>query len=164
MPVGCVTVMVADADFVGSVTEVAITRTVLLVGTAAGAKYVVACPAAVDVGVKLPHCTLPQVTDQVTLPLPLSLWTTAVITVVVLAASDDGGWAENATEIGCTGGLLLEPPPQALSHKVNAAMPAREIKLRDFIECLQLGCPGRDSIAIHCGILCAREIHADYEC
>ena len=100
MPAGCVIVIVADADFVESVTEVAFTLTVLPLGTAVGATYVVDCPFEVVVVVKLPHCALPQLTDQFTLPLPLSLLTKADKLVVVSATMDDGGCAENATVIG----------------------------------------------------------------
>ena len=72
-------ITIADADFVVSVTEVAVTVTALPLGIALGAVYVVALPLAVDVGLKLPHApALPQVTDQVTPAFAESLLTTAV--------------------------------------------------------------------------------------
>ena len=82
-------VMVAEADFVGSVTEVAVTVTVLGVGIAVGAVYVVGAPLAVPVGLKEPHGEVPQVTVQLT-PL-LSLVTTAVRLAVAPVTSDVGG-------------------------------------------------------------------------
>jgi len=50
-----VTVIVALADFVVSVTEVAVTVTIAGVGTAAGAVYVVGAPLAVLAGLNVPH-------------------------------------------------------------------------------------------------------------
>ena len=82
-------VIVAEADFVVSVTEVAVTVTVLGVGIAVGAVYVVGAPLAVPVGLKEPHGEVPQVTVQLT-PL-LSLVTTAVRLAVAPVASDVGG-------------------------------------------------------------------------
>ena len=82
-------VMVAEADFVVSVTEVAVTVTVLGVGIAVGAVYVVGAPLAVPVGLKEPHGEVPQVTVQLT-PL-LSLVTTAVRLAVAPVTSDVGG-------------------------------------------------------------------------
>jgi hypothetical protein len=56
-------VMVAEADLLVSETEVATTVTVLPVGIAAGAVYVVVAVFPGEVaGLKLPHCVLPQVT------------------------------------------------------------------------------------------------------
>lgn len=56
----------AEADLVGSVTEVAVTVTVPPVGIAAGAVYVVAAPVGVVVGLSDPQAVAPQVTVQVT--------------------------------------------------------------------------------------------------
>ena len=55
-------VIVADADFVLSDTDVATTFTVLPGGIAAGAVYVVATLVAVVVGLNVPHAAVPQVT------------------------------------------------------------------------------------------------------
>jgi len=49
------TVIVAEPDLVGSATDVAVRVTVLGVGTAAGAVYVVGAPLAVLVGAIVPH-------------------------------------------------------------------------------------------------------------
>ncbi len=66
MAAGAVMVMVAEAVFVVSVTEVAVTVTVPDVGTVAGAVYTVAVPLGVEVGLKDPQDELLQVTAQVT--------------------------------------------------------------------------------------------------
>jgi hypothetical protein len=93
-------VMVAEADFVVSVTDVAVTVTVLGLGIVVGAVYVVAVPLAVDVGLKEPHDPPPpQLTVQVTPPFLVSLVTTAVRLVVAPTASDVGGVGVSATEI-----------------------------------------------------------------
>jgi len=92
-----VIVIVADADLVLSVTEVATTVTVLLVGIAAGAVYVVAALLAVAVGLKLPHAELPQVTDHVTPAFALSLVTTATRLSVEATMSVFGGAGVRAT-------------------------------------------------------------------
>src|SRR5208337_2012400 len=65
-----VVVTFAEANLVQSAMEVAVTVTVSPGGTAAGALYFVTPPLVVDVGVKLPHWALPQVTAQFT-PAPL---------------------------------------------------------------------------------------------
>jgi hypothetical protein len=95
-------VMLAEADLVVSETEVAVTVTVAGVGTAAGAENVVAVPLGVVAGLKLPHCELPQVTDQVTPALALSLATVAVRAALVVAATDVGGLV-SVTAIGALG-------------------------------------------------------------
>jgi hypothetical protein len=84
-------VMVAVADLVESVTDVAVTVTVAGFGAEAGALYFVAAPLAVDPEEKLPHGEPPQFTVQVTPALTLSLLTMAVSVVLVPASSDDGG-------------------------------------------------------------------------
>ena len=88
---GAEMVMVAEADFVESVTEVAVTATVAGLGAEAGAVYLVAVPLAVEAAEKLPHCELPQVTDHLTPAFALSLLTTAVRLMVEPASVDDGG-------------------------------------------------------------------------
>jgi hypothetical protein len=84
-------VMVAVADLVESVTEVAVTVTVAGLGAPAGALYFVAAPLPVEEEEKLPHGEPPQFTLQVTPALALSLVTMAVRLVLVPASSDDGG-------------------------------------------------------------------------
>jgi hypothetical protein len=63
-------VIVAGADLVASATEVAVSFTVALVGTAAGGVYVVTAPLAVLVGATMPqlgeHGAPPCVMDHVT--------------------------------------------------------------------------------------------------
>jgi hypothetical protein len=88
---GAEIVMVAEADFVESVTEVAVTDTVAGLGTVVGAVNLVAVPLAVVAVEKLPHCELPQATDHVTPPFALSLLTTAVRLMVAPVSADDGG-------------------------------------------------------------------------
>jgi hypothetical protein len=56
----------AEADLVGSVSDVAVTVTLSPVGMAAGAVYVVATPFAVFVGLNEPHVVVPHATVHVT--------------------------------------------------------------------------------------------------
>ena len=58
--------IVAETDFVASVTEVAVTVTVVPGGTVSGAVYVVATSLPVIVGFNEPHAVPPHVTVQVT--------------------------------------------------------------------------------------------------
>ena len=88
---GAEMVMVAEADFVESVTEVAVIATVAGLGAVVGAVNLVAAPLAVVAVEKLPHCELPQVTDHLTPAFALSLLTTAVRLMVAPASIDDGG-------------------------------------------------------------------------
>ncbi len=88
---GAEIVMVAEADFVESVTEVAVIATVAGLGAEVGAVNLVAVPLAVEAVEKLPHCELPQVTDHVTPAFALSLLTTAVRLMVEPVLVDDGG-------------------------------------------------------------------------
>src|SRR5579871_3558537 len=131
MPAAALMVMVAEAVLVVSVTEVATTVTVLPVGTAAGAWKVVGDPLCVDVGLKLQHAWLPQVTDHVTPALLGSLPTVALIDVVPLTLKDDGAPA-SATVIGWVG-LLPPPPPHAASARLRATVAVIKIVLKDFI-------------------------------
>jgi hypothetical protein len=109
---GAAMVIDAVADFVESVTEVAVTVTAAGLGAEAGALYFVAAPLAVDAAEKLPHGELPQLTVHVTPALAVSLLTIAVRLVLVPASSDGGGCVENETEIDA-GGLGEDPdPPQ----------------------------------------------------
>jgi hypothetical protein len=131
MSAAAVIVMLAEADFVLSLTEVTVTVTVLLAGMFAGASYVVAMPLGVEVGLKLPQLLLPHVTVHFT-PAPLlSLLTFAVMAVVVLAVSDAGGCAEKETAIG--GGVgSLPPPPQEASDMVKTATAANRMVFKNF--------------------------------
>ena len=87
---GAEIVMLADADLVESVTEVAVTVTVAGLGTEAGAEYWVAEPLAVEAAEKLPHGELPQLTDHLTPAFALSLLTTAVRLAAAPALIEDG--------------------------------------------------------------------------
>jgi hypothetical protein len=105
---GAVIVIVAEADFVGSVTDVAVTVTVAGFGITLGAVYVVAVPLAVEVAEKLPHvagAVVVQATVHFTPAFALSLATFAVMLVLVDAASAVGGAAANATLI--TGSVIV---------------------------------------------------------
>jgi hypothetical protein len=88
---GAEIVIVAETDFVESVTEVAVTATVAGLGAEVGAVYFVAAPLAVEATEKLPHCELPQATDHLTPAFALSLLTTAVRLMVELVSVEDGG-------------------------------------------------------------------------
>ena len=85
---GVATVIIAEADLVESVTDVAVTVTI---PADAGALYLVVAPLAVDAAEKLPHCELLQLTVHLTPALALSLLTTAVRLAPAPAFSDDGG-------------------------------------------------------------------------
>jgi hypothetical protein len=98
--------MLAEADFVVSDTDVAVTVIVAGVGGAAGALKVVAVPLGVEAGLKLPHWALPQVTVQVTPAFALSLLTVAVSAAVLVAATDAGGLLR-VTEIGALGAEMV---------------------------------------------------------
>jgi hypothetical protein len=82
--------------------------------------------------VKVPHEELPQVTDQVTPPLLLSLLTTAVSDAVVPAVTEAGGVGLKLTEIDGGLGPLPPPPPHAAATNAIAATPDIKIVLRDF--------------------------------
>lgn len=85
-------VIVADADFVLSATEVAVTVTVLPPGMAEGAVYIVVALFPVEVvGLKLPHVELAHLTVQVTPAAISSPLTSAVRVALVLVATDVGG-------------------------------------------------------------------------
>jgi hypothetical protein len=81
----------------------------------------------VEAGLKVPHDALPQVTDQVTPPFLLSLFTWATRLAVAEVLMDDGAAELRATEIvgGGVGGVELWPP-QAVSQRVNDAIARRE--------------------------------------
>jgi hypothetical protein len=57
-------------------------------------------------GLKLPHCALPQLTDQVTPAFALSLATVAVKEAFLVAASEAGGLVR-VTAIDATGVVML---------------------------------------------------------
>jgi len=101
-------VIVAVADFVLSVTELAVTVTVLPVGTLLGAVYVVVAELPGEVaGLKLPQAELPQATVQVTPAALLSLLTFAVKLAEAPTARDVGGF-EIATEIAADAVMVME--------------------------------------------------------
>ena len=66
----------------------------------------VAAALAVEVGLKLPHCELPQVTDHVTPASALSLLTVAVNNAVALTVIELGG-VFSVTEIGVFAGEIV---------------------------------------------------------
>jgi uncharacterized membrane protein len=112
-PVGLI-VIVTDALFVESVTDVAVTVTVAGFGIVVGAVYVVAVPLGVEVAEKLPHvagAVVVQVTVHFTPALALSFVTVALKLAVADVASDVGGVALKPTEITAGGGVLDPPPP-----------------------------------------------------
>ena len=88
---GAEIVMLAETDFVESVTEVAVTDTLAGLGAEGGAVYFVAVPLAVEAAEKLPHCELPQLTDHLTPAFALSMPTTAVRLMVEPVPVEDGG-------------------------------------------------------------------------
>src|SRR5260370_7030883 len=76
--IGALIVIVAEAVFVVSVAEVAVTVTVAGFGGVEGAVYVVAVPLGEDADEKVPHDELLHVTVHLTPALLLSFLTTAV--------------------------------------------------------------------------------------
>jgi hypothetical protein len=90
--------IVEEADRVGSVTEVAVTVTLLPVGAIRGAVYVADVDVTLLNAPQAPAPLLPQVTDQVTPAFLESLVTVAVSPAVAFVASDAGA-PESATEI-----------------------------------------------------------------
>lgn len=100
--------MLADTDLVESVTDVAVTVTVLPGGIAAGALKVVGTSLAVVAGLNDPQAVAPQVTVQFT-------WGFAVTSFIIWARIDNdeptcieaGGALKNVTEIGIGGTILI---------------------------------------------------------
>jgi hypothetical protein len=109
-----VTVMVAEAVFVPSATEVAVTVTVAGLGTVAGAVYVTAAPDALLVGATEPP---PEETVQFT-PLAAVSFTTVAVSIVVAPVCTDPVAGATATEIagGVCSGVELDPPPHPLTR------------------------------------------------
>lgn len=89
-PLGAAILITAEADFVASVTEVAVTVTVAGFGTEPGAANLVAVPLGVEPAEKPPHCEPPQLTDHFTPAFALSLLTTAIRLAVEPVSMDEG--------------------------------------------------------------------------
>jgi hypothetical protein len=118
-----VIVIVAEADLLPSVTEVAVTITVFPLGTAAGDVYVVLAPLAVDALLNEPHAPLlAQVTVHFTPPFALSFPTFAVSCAWLPTVRVDG---DDASETVIAGGVGFEPeplhPPSSPTATVAAA-------------------------------------------
>jgi len=114
-------VMEAETDLVLSAADVAMTVTLLPVGTAAAAMYVVALPLAVSVESNEPQApALLHVTDQCTPAFEGSFETTAVSVAVASTCKDEGGAVIKETEIARGGGGVLFPLPQLVSKKHSA--------------------------------------------
>jgi hypothetical protein len=130
-PVGggpaAVTVIVADADFVPSLTDVAVSVTVAGLGTVAGPVYVTAVPDALLVGDTAPHA--PAVAHDAAHVTPfaaLSLLTVAVKLCVPLAATD----AVAGATVTVIPGIVVPPSPAVLDvppHPPKTTIPAAEI-------------------------------------
>ncbi len=74
----------------------------------------------------MPHEELPQLTFHVTPAFLLSLLTVAIMPVLVLTFSEEGGGLRNDTEIGTGGaGPLLEP----LLHATSQTVIARQLRV-----------------------------------
>jgi len=115
--------MVADADFVESATEVAVSVTFRsLTGGGLGAEYVTVAPLDVALGETEPHCCIEHDTAQVTPPFAESLPTVAVKFVVVpVCKVADVGKSETLTGSG-----VDEPPPQPLNATSRISVPVRQ--------------------------------------
>jgi hypothetical protein len=121
-----VIVIAADADFVPSLTEVAVSVTVAGLGTAAGAVYVIAAPDAPVVADSAPHP--PAVAHDAAHVTPfaaLSLLTVAVKLCVPLVATDA---VVGATVTVTETGVVPPPPPEVVPppHPLKIAIPASD--------------------------------------
>ena len=117
------TVMIADADFVESATEVAVSVTVRsLTGGVLGAEYVTAAPLDVTLGETEPHDWTEHDMAQVTPPFAESLPTVAVKFVVVPICKV----AELGKSETLTGSGVDEPPPQPPNAIRRISVPARQ--------------------------------------
>jgi hypothetical protein len=123
---GAVMLIVAGTDFVWSAVEVAVTVTVLLLGTTLGAVYVMGLPLLVW-GVKDPQSPT-QVSDQSTPAFVESFETTAVSIAVPFSCTDEGGVPMNAMVIGGP-----DEPPQAVRPKIGAMQASRRTNLWNLI-------------------------------
>jgi hypothetical protein len=124
---GAVMVIVAETDFVWSAVDVAVTVTVLLLGTALGAVYVMGLPLLVWAGLKDPQSPT-QVRDQSTPTFEASFETTAVSVADVPTCTDEGGVPVNAIVMGG-----LDEPPQAATPQITAMQARRRIDFWSLI-------------------------------
>jgi hypothetical protein len=144
-----VIVIVAEADFVPSVTDVAVMVTVAGLGTAAGAVYVVAAPDAELVAESAPQpFAVAQESAQVTPLPPLSLVTVAVNACVFPTATEAVvGVIVTATllEFPPVPEVEFEPPPQPANSPIAnppiANVPTAKIRR-------QLRCPCARTITL----------------
>ena len=82
----------------------------------------VAAPLAVFVGLKLPHCELPQVTLQVTPPLAESPVTDAMTLAVAPVASDEGGGVLSVTEMAGAVVMVMEAVADFVGSETEMAV------------------------------------------
>src|ERR1700745_3987467 len=116
------TVMVADADFVESAIEVAVSVTFRsLAGGGLGAEYVTAAPLDVALGETEPHCCVEHDTVQVTPRFAESLPTVAVKFVVVSVCKVDDVGNSDTLSSG-----VGEPPPQPPNATSRISVPVRQ--------------------------------------
>jgi hypothetical protein len=129
-------VTIAEAVFVGSATEAAMTATVtLFVGGVRGAEYVVDAPLAVVTGETVPHDAVGHDTDHLTPLLVESLLTLAVKFAVAPACTVAEVW-ESDTLMGGGRGLEERPPHAARRIDKQYPMPRMErleVTLIDFL-------------------------------
>ena len=121
-----VTVIVADADFVPSLTDVAVSVTVAGLGTAAGAVYVIAVPEELVVADRDPQpFAVAQDAAQVTPFATLSLLTVAVkLCVPLIATVAVVGDTVTAIPEGVVPPSPVEPDPPP--HPPRSPIPATE--------------------------------------
>jgi hypothetical protein len=136
-----VTVIAAAADFVLSLTEVAVNVTVAGLGTLAGAVYVTAEPEALVVDATVPHAApLQPAPDSVQVtPLAALSFVTVAVNDPVNPACTEAVVGDTVTEIGVGVPPLSEvvdPPPQPFSNttvtiaNANTNRAARSIRTR----------------------------------
>jgi hypothetical protein len=148
--IGGVIVIVAETDFVGSVTEVAFSVTVPPAGIADGAVYIVGVSPIAAVALSVPHApetVLPQLSDHVTWEFAESFKTAAMTVTDSWMAIELGGATRNKTEIGfggsVTGGRLCSPPPHPANPTIAPIPMHTSIQWRQFISCLPIVHPRR---------------------
>jgi hypothetical protein len=97
----------AEADLVGSVTDVAVTVTLPPVGIAAGAVYVVPTPVAVVVELNEPHAVVPHVTVHVTSGFAETSFAIFAMREDCPLICRDAGGERMLTEIGIGGTIVI---------------------------------------------------------
>lgn len=130
-PTTAVMVIVTEAVFVLSVTEVAVAVTVAGVGTVAGVAYVMAAPEALEVADKVPQVAPLQpapVSIQLT-PLFCASFCTVAVMLLVWPVGTDAAVVVTEMVMLCT--VLDDPPPQPAVNITMVRSDETNKQLRD---------------------------------